>query len=160
VVRPEKQKAAAIMQPEIDRAARLPKRDEVIKLLEAYLGTSGEAPPDGNGRAKGYGPCGAIISYQYDSVGIDDETSYSGNGQTTNAFPVNMVFTKTASRDGREPKIHKYTNIQFAVAKDKDGQWQIVEDGTLGMTSAEQIYSQNKVYERHIENGTGYDPCR
>lgn len=142
LLRPEKQKAEAAIRPEIERAARIPKQEDVIHLIEPYFGTPGEAVDDGSGHLKGYGPCESIISYQFESVGISDETTYSDGKQITHAFPISLTFTKIEDYIYTTAERRKFTDVKFAVSKGQDGKWEIAMEGDLdgmGMYEADRL---------------------
>jgi hypothetical protein len=146
-VRPTMQKAIAIEKAEVDRAARLPKRNDVIKMIESQLGTAGETQP---GSGKGYGPCGAIISYDFQTLIPGDETSYSDGRTTIHAYYTRATFTKTARyADGYE-STERYGDVSFGAEKNGKGQWEVVFGGTMENQELQYAYRRNRQEETNM----------
>jgi hypothetical protein len=140
-VRPTMQKAIAIEKAEVERAARVPKRVDVIKMIESQLGTPGETQP---GSGKGYGPCGALISYDFQTIIPGDETSYSDGRTTIHAYYTRATFTKTTRYvDGYE-STERYGDASFGAAKNGKGQWEVVLGGTMESQELQYAYRRTR----------------
>ncbi|HKP36193.1 MAG TPA: hypothetical protein VJT71_04990 [Pyrinomonadaceae bacterium] len=122
LVRPHLVAGDAAQRAQASWSARKPRRDDIIQAIEARFGAPGPVT------------CHGTVSYEYGELNAIADRDYQEGTRTIHAISVAATFKRLTSYSWGKEIAEPYTRVEFGVARNSEGKWEIVAGGSLEQT--------------------------